>query len=506
MSVRRAVTAAICAGLLALGVAACGVDGPEVTAPTATEQRAAVTQAIASARMAVDALSAGSPETALAAAERAVETAKTAVTGGGALTVEEKSAHETTIAVIEGNLSRIGSTIRERLAQEPVWLAIALSGPRIADIAATVRHGAAPAMAGRIPGTPATVVSGLETAPVAGSTVTAGAWAGGTYRASDEVASDEAAGTRDRVVLYTDIEAPGTQPFSGEGGKYGIANGLDGVGNLPIVTGTDATLIASSAFPTAPGIRTHEADDDGRVGAVGTFDGAEGRYVCMPAAGSPCRSSIRQGGGIALSGGGGWTFVPAADARVAKPDGEHRYFGWWLRDTGGAYSLGAFHGGVGDAADEFSDLSALQGTVTYRGPAAGQFVLTPPIGAASAGAFTASAVLEADFGDGTSPGTVSGTVDGFRVEGSRMPWSIELQAAAIGMDGAIAASGTDTALTVWTIDDRAGAVPSALSPAWEGRFHEVGEDRVPAVATGTFEAAWGELGRMIGAFGATRQQ
>ena len=130
-------------------------------------------------------------------------------------------------------------------------------------------------MSGTVPGTPPTSVAGLETA---GTTGQLGGWRGGTY-----TAADAAAGTADTVAFYTNIEAQSTQPFSGAGGKYSMANGLDSDGNLPITAGTDATLIASSAFPTGPGIRTHDAGTDGTAEIAGSFDGAPGAYVCEPA-------------------------------------------------------------------------------------------------------------------------------------------------------------------------------------------------------------------------------
>ena len=182
-------------------------------------------------------------------------------------------------------------------------------------------------MAGTIPGTPPVPVSDLRTEAVAGSASTDGGWSGATYSGAGGASDDE-------IVFYTDIEAPGTQPFGGEMGKYGTDDGLEADGNLPIVAATDAMLIASSDFPTGPGIRTHMAGSDGTVEVAGTFDGAEGSYVCTPAMDNGCTSSIRAVGGIALAGGGGWTFVPAEDATVAKTDTEYRYFGWWLRDLG----------------------------------------------------------------------------------------------------------------------------------------------------------------------------
>ena len=286
---------------------------------------------------------------------------------------------------------------------------------------------------------------------------------------------------------------------SGEGGKYSTANGLDAAGNLPIVAGTDATLIASAAFPTGPGIRTHEAGTDGTVSVAGTFDGAAGAYVCAPAMGSDCTSSIRAGGGIALAGGGadGWTFVPDSGAMATRPDAEYSWFGWWQRAAGGGYAFGAFHGGAGGDTADFADFAALQGTATYRGPAAGRYVIAPVLGAAQAGDFTASATLQVDFADAANAGSVTGTVDGFVANGESVGWSVALGSAALAADGSIGSAGT-----VWTIGRQEGAATG--SPAWSGRLRDVDADKVPQTATGSFAASYGDVGRLSGAFGATR--
>ena len=240
----------------------------------------------------------------------------------------------------------------------------------------------------------------------------------------------------------------------------------------------------------------------GVVEVAGMFDGVTGTYVCTPAQGNGCTSSVKDGGGIALAGGGGWKFVPMEGAMVPKPDTAYRYFGWWLRNTGESYAFGAFHAGQGGDPQDFASIATLQGTATYSGPAAGMFVIDPQIGDATAGDFTASATLEVDFGDTTDRGTVAGTVNGFMVDGEAMPWSVTLQSAGIAADGAIAADGGDTAGTVWSIDGRAGTATG--SPTWGGQLHDVDEDQVPNVATGTLESVFGDIGRMVGAFGAVR--
>ena len=363
MFVHRKLTMAVCAGALALGLAACGGGGTVQTDTMATPaaQRTGIARVIQNARTAVGALADTATDALIEAAEAAVEAAREAVADADALSAAEKAAHGTTISVIEGNLDAVRSSImmaraaqRRAMAEEVAKLRPALDGARISAVTATVEYGTPPTMTGTIPGTPATAVTDLRTEAVAGSASSAGGWTGGTYTAAGEAAADE-------IVFYTDIEAPGTQPFGGEMGKYGSANELDADGNLPIGAGTDAARVASSAFPTGPGIRTHMAGPDGAVAVAGTFDGAEGSYVCTPAADNGCTSSIKDGGGIALAGGGGWKFVPAAGATVSKPDMAYRYFGWWLRDLGGSYAVGAFHGGVGRAAQDFAEFPQVAG-------------------------------------------------------------------------------------------------------------------------------------------------
>ncbi len=143
----------------------------------------------------------------------------------------------------------------------------------------------------------------------------------------------------------------------------------------------------------------------------------------------------------------------------------------------------------------------MQGTATYIGPAGGLFAITPEPGDPSAGDFTATVTLEADFGDGTDLGTVEGSVDDFMVNGQAKDWSVELQAARIGTNGEIASGNTDTALTYWTIGD----TKAQTTATWSGQFHDADDEGTPVVATGRFEAVHGNVGRMIGAFGTTRQ-
>ena len=471
---------------------------------TAADQRQAIISAFQAARSAIGALDDHATDADIAAAARLIEAARTAVAAAKALAESEREAHENAVSAIEDNLENARARIktardarRQTRAEEATKIRTAITGARITNVAAAVEHEAAPVMSGTVSGTPAVAVADLKTAAVGGGATVEG-WSRGHYGAADEDG-----GTEDTIALYTNIEAPGTRPFSGEGGKYSASNGLDAEGNLPIVAATDATLVVSADFPDGPGIETHEADAEGIAQVTGSFDGAPGTYVCTPMANSACRSSIKHGGGIDLTvGDAGWKFVPDPGATVPTADSEYQYFGWWRRDTDGSYAVGSFHHGVGGAVDEFADLPKLQGPATYTGPAAGLFAIIPQPGDASAGDFTATVTLEADFGDVTNPGTIEGTVDAFMVNGRAMDWSVDLQAARIGAQGAITSGGNATALTYWTVGD----TKAETTGTWSGQFHDADDVRTtPVVATGRFEAFHGTIGRMIGAFGARQQ-
>lgn len=485
---------------LVLALSACGggggSGGPPVsmTDPEA-DQRQVISAAIQDARAAVAALEEEPSEDALAAAQEALATAKTAVMEADALTMGETDGYSVAIELLEDRLAPARTRVAEVRSEEAAGVLAAFDRHKIDGIGATVMHGTAPMMSGTVLGTPPKTVEGLATT-VESAMAPAGAWSGGVYTASDQ------AGIEDRIVFYTDIAAPGPRPFSGEGGKY--EDRLDQQARLPIEV-ADATLISSSHFPTGAGIRQHPGVPGEGVLLAGTFDGAAGAYSCMPVVGSPCTSSVRHGGGIQLEGGDrGWWFLPAPGATVLEPDAEYRYFGWWLREAGGARFVGAFHAGVGTDANEFALLVELQDKARYSGPAAGLVVTGGDEGPERAGEFTAMATLTADFGDDFEPGTVEGVIEAFEVDGEAMPsWSVSLGSAVIDHDGFIGAGGA--ARTVWTIEDMAEPPDATAPAAWQGRFHEAAADSVPTAVTGTFEAAYGKTHRMVGAFGTSRE-
>ena len=148
------------------------------------------------------------------------------------------------------------------------------------------------------------------------------------------------------------------------------------------------------------------------------------------------------------------------------------------------------------------DITNLEaGTARYVGGAAGKYALASSTGGTNdAGHFTARATLDADFGDDM----ISGTIDMFMgADGMARDWSVELNETAIVPNGGSITALT-TEATVWSIgddDDNAAA-----SGQWSGNLREEGDDGVPMVATGTFYTEYGTTGRMVGAFGANREE
>ena len=114
--------------------------------------------------------------------------------------------------------------------------------------------------------------------------------------------------------------------------------------------------------------------------------------------------------------------VPAHDpnGEVDVPDAGYLSFGWWLGEDGEDYVFDAFaiaHGddlpaGYSESADN------VEGTATYRGAAAGNYAMRSVTeDSASAGHFTASVVLAADF-DYDDPATTGTDEDDFMLSGT----------------------------------------------------------------------------------------
>ena len=242
----------------------------------------------------------------------------------------------------------------------------------------------------------------------------------------------------------------------------------------------------------------------------GTYDGAPGEYSCP----TGC-SSTNDGAGSPSALGGTWTFTPDTGAMVSQPDDEYLYYGWWVSKdnedmpTAASAFAGVVEPNAGDL-DTGGDLTAITGSATYAGNAAGKFAINNRLdGTGNGGHFTAEAELKATFGTGATAG-VTGMIDNFRLnDGSEDPgWSVELARGALGSSG-----GTITAPTadptIWSINGNA----APASGTWSGTMYDElpgnapdGDgSNIPTTATGTFYSEFSTIGRMVGGFGVDKQ-
>ena len=123
------------------------------------------------------------------------------------------------------------------------------------------------------------------------------------------------------------------------------------------------------------------------------------------------------------------------------------------------------------------------------------------------GHFTATATLMADFQAGdavtTAPGgQISGSIHDFMQDDLELPFAVTFPAADISIEVTATDADFDGANAVWMISGDKSSSPGS----WSGKFHNQGGDDVASTVTGEFAASYNvEVGRIEGAFGATRQ-
>ena len=368
---------------------------------------------------------------------------------------------------------------------------------------------------------------------------------------------------RDMVEIYSDVEAPTSVPFKDS--TYNANNGsevIDNEGDFAnwydlVAVANDGPLrddTRSSSFDRVSstpksfdlvdrGSYTSAADrqnaidscnqgdpcpaEDERVrdperyplqysvDVSGTLGEASGTFRCESASVVPC--TVQNTGGH-FNFVGPWTFRPSsATSGVRVADTEHMWFGWWARQTveheegnpEDVHPTDDWVFGVGHGGNAVTSFTQATGTATYQGQAAGRYAVFEPVtGESSHGSFTASARLEANFGNATNQGTISGTIAGFSNDPD---WSLALNQKTI--DGGVVEAGTDGDDVTWSID----GVPDD-SGTWEAGFYSNLPTGTPGLAqvqphgiAGTFEAEYdgsgvGPTAAMIGAFGAHRPQ
>ena len=335
-------------------------------------------------------------------------------------------------------------------------------------------------------------------------------WEGKKYMASGAGVD----GTYEAVV-YSNVGEPmeGAKFSTTPDNDAGLTAPTDDSGQYGIsTTGAEAQArVASPSFDQSAGTKMFELPDNTlRVMIPGSYHGVSGTYSCTPAdANTDCSATVASRG--FTLGGGTWTFKPGnPEARVmSTPDAHYASYGWWIHKSadGKTFTASAFVDDKDDGTEAnvpaATGITALQGTATYMGGAAGKYALSSSTGGTNdAGHFTARATLEADFGDDM----ITGTIDDFiGADGMSRDWSVELMEQTITDTGLI--NGTDGAgaggasMTKWTIDGMAGDADGQ----WRGSLQDNGDDGVPKVGTGTFHSTYGQGNSMVGAFGATKE-
>ncbi len=279
---------------------------------------------------------------------------------------------------------------------------------------------------------------------------------------------------------------------------------------------------------------TYESDDEDFSPRKfdGTFGGVDGEYACT---GDTCTATTDDKGEFTAALVGAWTFTPAylgedgesqagdtdeqiatrkddlTEPNVPVPDTDYLRFGYWtIVDKDGDVTFQTFFGG----AEPFtsSTVTALEGTATYEGPAAGRYAVktfnpNASLDSIRQGEFTATAELTANFGGDdiavSQHDRISGTVDGFKGEhgDDLSTWKVMLNTieltATTFEDGEVSGAGN------------VGGSP-VTSGSWNGAFFgnaaadATGDDQHPGSVAGEFDAH-SSHGHVAGAFGAMKQ-
>ena len=206
---------------------------------------------------------------------------------------------------------------------------------------------------------------------------------------------------------------------------------------------------------------------------------------------------VREHDGTAVPAGQLWVDV-YTDYETAG-DTDYLSLGIWVYVPDGATNLDSYeYGAFADGNDPFSqnNLVSLTGTASYVGEATGVYAVKAD---ARNYFFDAAATLTANFGAGSTLGTIEGRVHDFEVDGQPIAGNPQLMlgTANIGNSNSGFFKG-DTSAT-FAGDTFAGK--------WGGQFYSNGEsDGKPGSVAGTFGAGTADRSKgFLGAFGAYKQ-
>ena len=310
--------------------------------------------------------------------------------------------------------------------------------------------------------------------------------------------SNQGASSQDDMLVYSDVWRLSVPIQDAHSGFTLTTSGT--YLTLTIASADHGGLLGSSRFPsvegtiqiplTVDGLPDDSMDKPDRTAWFSaSFDGATGELRCVSMVDGTCTVQ-RTATGYVL-GGGTWTFRTTTTATVRRPDTSYMHFGWWHRQwlATGAVSYGVFSD-TGLSVDSTTHFPMLRGTAAYIGRAIGHYAVIPPAGEPDSGSFKAKVQFSADF----TLRTISGVITNFDANNG---WRVALKESSMAADGTITGGGAS-----WTI----GGVAED-GGSWVGTFHHEStpaEGVKPEGIAGTFNAQYGDSGRMVGAFGATR--
>ena len=244
----------------------------------------------------------------------------------------------------------------------------------------------------------------------------------------------------------------------------------------------------------------------------GMLQGAPGTFRCAgtgvdAGSGGSCTVDLSGPNNYVFANGNGveWQFIPtSATSKVSIPDGEYMWFGWWKREPietlpnadNAVFDYAANYGGT----NEVTNIADATGSATYEGAAIGYYgfydIEAAEDDRSRSGRFQAKAALIADF-DATGQGTLSGSITEFDTEPT---WSVTLKSQTIS-SGAVEAAADTVSWSIRGLPRDGGQ--------WEAQFYSNFESPAdtaqPTGVAGAFTAQYGDHRKMIGAFGAERE-
>ncbi len=232
----------------------------------------------------------------------------------------------------------------------------------------------------------------------------------------------------------------------------------------------------------------------------GFFDGAQGRFTCV--GGTACAVTVNPGTDTlgrtvaqVTAIEGRVAFIPKRDAEWSEADADYLSYGVWARQTtlpDGRVHYNELQPFADSTAATIRDITAVTGSATYRGGAAGVYA-RDGIG----GTFEARSELTANFDTNRITGSISDVQLSEEHEGGA--WSVRLN------DGQIFTQGQFTGRTDGLVDGVKASVHQDDQNAYSGRFHGLATaGDQPSSATGEFIANFSN-GAVAGALGTNKR-